>query len=64
VLLKIFLYGASTRLTGEAIRPLLADGVSVQTISNIAKSLDDEIRRYHARRIEDRYRIIKNGDSP
>jgi len=55
VLLKIFLYGASTRLTGEAIRPLLADGVSAQTISNIAKSLDDEIRRYHARRIEDRY---------
>jgi putative transposase len=55
VLLKIFLYGASTRLTGEAIRPLLGDGVSAQTISNIAKSLDAEIKRYHNRVLEDRY---------
>lgn len=54
-LLKIFLYGASTRLAGEALRPLLGEGVSAQTISNIAKSLDAEVRRYHSRRIEDRY---------
>jgi transposase-like protein len=31
-LLKIFLYGASTRLTGEALRPLLGEGVSAQTV--------------------------------
>ncbi len=54
-LLKIFLYGASTRLTGEALRPLLGEGVSAQTISNIAKSLDAEVKRYHSRRLEDRY---------
>jgi transposase-like protein len=54
-LLKIFLYGASTRLAGEALRPLLGDGVSAQTISNIAKSLDAEVSRYHSRRLEDRY---------
>jgi len=54
-LLKIFLYGASTRLTGEALRPLLGEGVSAQTISNIAESLDEEVEKYHSRRIEDRY---------
>ncbi|WP_407079705.1 transposase [Candidatus Hakubella thermalkaliphila] len=31
-LMKIFLYGASTRLIGEALRPLLGEGVSAQTI--------------------------------
>jgi transposase-like protein len=54
-LLKIFLYGASTRLTGEALRPLLGEGISAQTISNIAKSLDGEVKRYHNRKIEDKY---------
>jgi len=54
-LMKIFLYGASTRLTGEALRPLLGEGISAQTISNIAKSLDEDVRRYHNRRLEDKY---------
>lgn len=54
-LMKIFLYGASTRLTGEALRPLLGERVSAQTISNIAKSLDEEVNRYHSRKLEDRY---------
>lgn len=54
-LLKVFLYGASTRLAGEALRPLLGEGVSAQTISNIARSLDEDLRRYHRRRVEDRY---------
>lgn len=52
---KIFLYGASTRLTGEALRPLLGEGVSAQTISNIAKSLDEEVKKFHNRKIEDKY---------
>jgi transposase-like protein len=54
-LMKIFLYGASTRLTGEALRPLLGDGVSAQTVSNITKSLDIEVQRYHNRKLEDKY---------
>ncbi len=54
-LMRIFLYGASTRLTGEALRPILGEGVSAQTISNIAKSLDEEVKRYHNRRLEDKY---------
>lgn len=54
-LMKIFLYGASTRLAGEALKPLLGEGVSAQTISNIAGSLDEEVEKYHKRKIEDRY---------
>jgi len=54
-LMKIFLYGASTRLTGEALRPLLGEGISAQTISNIAKSLDKDVKRYHNRGLEDKY---------
>lgn len=54
-LLKVFLYGASTRLTGEALRPLLGEGVSAQTISNIAGSLDEDLKRYHRRKLQDQY---------
>ena len=54
-LMKVFLYGASTRLTGEALRPLLGDGVSAQTVSNIAKSLDTDLKRYHRRKLQDKY---------
>jgi putative transposase len=54
-LLKVFLYGASTRLAGEALRPLLGEGLSAQTISNIAGSLDEDLKRYHRRKLQDRY---------
>jgi len=55
---RIFLYGVSTRLAGEAIKPLLGEGVSAQTISNIAKGLDEEVRRYHRRQIADTYLYV------
>ena len=54
-LLRIFLYGASTRLTGQALRPLVGESVSAQTVSNIAKSLDSAVRSYHRRKLEDKY---------
>jgi transposase-like protein len=54
-LLRIFLYGASTRLTGQALKPLVGESVSAQTVSNIAKSLDGAVRSYHRRTLEDKY---------
>ncbi|MFA5072335.1 MAG: IS256 family transposase [Nitrospirota bacterium] len=54
-LLNIFLYGASTRLTGQALYPLLGVDISAQTVSNIAKSLDIEVKRYHSRPLNDEY---------
>jgi len=55
VLRRIFLYGASTRLTSQALKPLIGEELSAQTISNIAKSLDEEVKRFHRRPLEDRY---------
>jgi transposase-like protein len=46
---KVFLFGVSTRRCGEALSPLLGDSVSAQTISTIAKSLDQEVKAFHAR---------------
>jgi putative transposase len=54
-LMKIFVYGASTRLTGQALRPLLGEGVSAQTVSHIAGSLDADLKRYHGRKLKDDY---------
>ena len=54
-LMKIFVYGASTRLAGEALRPLLGEGVSAQTVSHIVGSLDAELKRYHGRKLKDEY---------
>jgi transposase-like protein len=55
VLKRVFLYGVSTRLAGDAVRPLLGEGVSAQTISAIARGLDAEVQRYHRKPIEDTY---------
>jgi len=57
-LMGIFLYGASTRLTEEALKPLIGEGVSAQTISNIARSLDEEVREFHTRKLRDEYLIL------
>ena len=55
---RIFLSGASTRRTGDALKPLLGESISAQTISNIAKSLDEEVHRYHTRHLHDIYRYL------
>lgn len=55
LLQQIFLYGVSTRLTGEVLKPILGEELSAQTISNIAKSLDKEVKAYHIRPISDGY---------
>lgn len=55
---RIFLYGASTRRTGRALKPLLGESIRAQTISNIAKSLDEEVHRYHTRYLHDIYRYL------
>jgi putative transposase len=52
---RVFLFGVSTRRVGEALRPLLGESLSAQTVSKIAKSLDEEVRRFHTRMLTDRY---------
>jgi len=44
-----FLGGLSTRRVGEVLEPLLGEPVSPATVSQITKTLDGEVRRYHNR---------------
>lgn len=55
---EMFLSGVSTRRMGEVIRPLLGEGISAQGVSRIVRSLDEEVRRFHRRPLEDRYEYL------
>jgi transposase-like protein len=58
VLLACFCLGLSTRKAALVLAPILAEKVSASTISRIAKELDHEVRLYHGRALEDRYRYL------
>lgn len=44
---EVFLAGVSTRRVGEALEAVLAERVSAQTVSRVARSLDREVERFH-----------------
>ena len=48
-----FLAGISTRRVGEVLEPLMGGSVSASTVSEITKALDDQVRKYHHRRLPD-----------
>ncbi len=58
VLRDAFLAGISTRRVGEALEPLLGTKVSASTVSRVTKSLDEEVRRFHWRRLADHYQYL------
>jgi putative transposase len=58
LILACFVLGMSTRKVAEALVPLLGRPISPQLVSNVAKELDAHVARYHARRLEDRYRFL------
>jgi transposase-like protein len=43
----IFLAGVSTRRVGETLEALVGERVSAQTVSRVARSLDEEIAQFH-----------------
>jgi len=55
---EVFLAGVSTRRLGEVLEPVLGEAPSAQTVSRIARALDTEVRRYHSRRLQDRYQYL------
>jgi putative transposase len=55
VLLETFLRGVSTRKVGQVLEILLEDRLSSSTISRIAKSLDEQVRKFQSRRLSDEY---------
>lgn len=54
----LFLRGVSTRRVGEALEPLLGTGMSAQTVSRVARSLDAEVQRFQRRPLTDHYQYL------
>lgn len=46
---EVFLAGVSTRRVGAALEPLLGERPSAQTVSRIARQLDDQVASFHTR---------------
>lgn len=53
-----FLAGISTRRIGEVLENVIGGPVSASTVSNVAKALDSQVKAFHMRPIEDKYRFI------
>jgi putative transposase len=58
VLLACFCLGLSTRKAASVLAPVLKEKVSASTISRIAQGLNQEVDRYHSRRLQDRYKYL------
>jgi len=53
-----FLSGLSTRKVGEVLEVVLGYKISPQSVSNIAKSLDNAVLAFHTRALEDKYKYL------
>jgi len=58
LILACFVLGMSTRKVSTALLSLLGERVSASTVSEVAKGLDREVRRYHERKIREAYRFL------
>ncbi len=58
MILLCFVLGLSTRKVGEALLPILGEVISPQTVSRIAKQLDEAVISYHKRPLSDRYKAL------
>lgn len=58
LILACFVLGMSTRKVSTALLSLLGERVSASTVSEVAKGLDREVRRYHERKIREEYRFL------
>ena len=58
LILACFLLGLSTRKVGVALCALLGERISPQTVSRVAKTLDDAVGAFHRRRITTRFKAL------
>jgi transposase-like protein len=54
----MFLAGVSTRRVGEVLCQVWGQTVSAQTVSNICRSLDREVKNYQGRKLYDHYQYL------
>jgi len=55
---EMFLSGVSTRRVGRVLRSLLSASISASAVSRIASSLDDQVRCFHRRPLQDEYEYL------
>ena len=58
LILACFVLGVSTRKVGKALLAVLGRPVSAGTVSQVAKRLDAAVAAFHARPLEDRYKVL------
>lgn len=58
VILSAFVLGLSTRKVGETLLAILGRPVSRSTVSDVAKTLDAAVTSFHARPLENRYKVL------
>jgi putative transposase len=58
LILACFLLGLSTRKVGMALHTILGEPISPQTVSRVAKTLDQAVEAFHARRITTTFRAL------
>jgi len=58
LIMACFVLGMSTRKVSTALFSLLGERVSASTVSEVAKQLDEAVKCYHERKIEDGYRFL------
>ena len=58
MILSCFVLGLSTRKVGEALLPILGRPISPATVSQVAKQLDAVVAAFHARPLQDGYRVL------
>jgi putative transposase len=52
---QAFLRGISTRQVGEVLEPVLGEAYSAQTVSNLTRQLDQDVQKFHRRKLADEY---------
>ncbi len=58
LIMACFVLGMSTRKVSAALLSLLGERVSASTVSEVGKKLDQAVRQYHERELEDGYRFL------
>jgi transposase-like protein len=58
LIMACFILGMSTRKVSTALLSLLGERISATTVSEVAKRLDQAVKRHHERQLEDTYRFL------
>jgi transposase-like protein len=58
MILSCFVLGLSVRKVSKALLPILGRPISPATVSTVAKQLDAVVAAFHARPLQDQYRVL------